>query len=402
MLKSTQYLVQQVGRQLGLNQAQIDKLLKNDHVHEFEIELSSGKRLPAYRVQHNNRLGPYKGGVRFHPEVQLDEVKALALLMSLKTAAVGLPLGGGKGGVRVNPKVLSKSELEELSRAYVKGLATNIGPDQDIPAPDVNTDAQVIDWMVDEYAKISGDQSGASFTGKSLAKGGSQGREAATGRGGVAILKEYLRLSKRSASLDYAVQGFGNVGSYFALIAEQEQPKWKLKAASDSSATLVSDNGLSAKRLAKFKSAGHNFVQFSELGIEVMPAEAILNQPVDVLVLAALGGAITSKNVNQLNSNLIMELANGPIDDEAGEILDNNGVAILPDIIANSGGVIVSYLEWLQNTNHQKWSEAQVNLRLEEYLRPAIDATYNLSTAKSVSLKEAALMLAIKKLTTRT
>ena len=192
MLDTTYSLIKETAHKLGLSDEQTEKLLAIDKEHKFDIELANGQKHQAYRVQHSNKLGPYKGGIRFHPNVNLDEVRALATLMSFKTAAVGLPLGGGKGGVAVDPKALTEAELEELSRKYVQGLHKHIGPDKDVPAPDVNTNSKIIDWMVDEFEKLSGDISKASFTGKSIAKGGSLGRDAATGRGGVIVLRELL------------------------------------------------------------------------------------------------------------------------------------------------------------------------------------------------------------------
>src|SRR3990167_1386097 len=239
MPQTVHRLIASTGQKLGLSGFQIQELIKSDAKHRFKISLANGKTFNAYRVQHSNKLGPYKGGIRFHPNVDLDEVQALATLMSLKTAAVGLPLGGAKGGVAVNPKSLSSEELEELSRQYVRYLQPYIGPDKDIPAPDVNTDPQIIDWMVDEYEKLTGDVSHASFTGKSLHLGGSEGREAATGRGGVITLRELLKHeSKKDKDLTFAVQGYGNVGSFFATFAQTQHPNWQIVAASDSSAAL--------------------------------------------------------------------------------------------------------------------------------------------------------------------
>src|SRR3990167_7097108 len=247
MLDSAQKLIKTVGKHLNLSQEDTNYLLRANKEHIFDIQLSSGKRFTAYRIQHNNELGPYKGGIRFHPQVDLDEVRALATLMSLKTAAVGLPLGGGKGGVAVNPKDLSKDELEELSRKYVQHLEPHIGPDKDVPAPDVNTNPTIIDWMVDEYEKLSGDKTKAAFTGKSIEAGGSLGRDAATGRGGVIALAELLKhQGKSDQKMSFAIQGYGNVGAFFAKIAQETQPNWRLIAASDSSATIINNAGLNA------------------------------------------------------------------------------------------------------------------------------------------------------------
>src|SRR4051812_8819635 len=275
MLESTHAQIADAADKLGLDQHTVDKLLSIDHEHIFDIELKSGKAFKGYRIQHNNRRGPYKGGIRFHKDVDLDEVRALATLMTLKTAAAGLPMGGGKGGVAVDPKTLSKEELEELSRGYVKQLHTHIGPNKDVPAPDVNTNATIIDWMADEYQSLTGDDTRASFTGKSIGKGGSLGRDAATGRGGVIVLKELLKLTGKSAhDFTYAVQGYGNVGSFFAINATAELPDLKLVAASDSRAVLHSDKGLDAKELANFKKQGGSLSDFEKAGIKILKPEA--------------------------------------------------------------------------------------------------------------------------------
>ena len=220
MLSSTHKLIERVGKKIGLSKQDISYLLKIDKEHVFTITLDSGITHQAYRIQHNNKRGPYKGGIRFHPEVNLDEVRALATLMSMKTAAVGLPLGGGKGGVVVDPRSISETDLEELSRKYVQFLHLHIGPDKDIPAPDVNTNPKIIDWMVDEYSKLTGDNTNSAFTGKRIEKGGSLGRESATGRGGVVALKAVLEHYKLiDTPLPYALQGTGNVGLVFANIS---------------------------------------------------------------------------------------------------------------------------------------------------------------------------------------
>ena len=390
-------MIRRVGRKTGLSDSEIDELIKVDAEHKFEIELDSGKKFAAYRVLHKNKRGPYKGGIRFHPRVDLDEVRALATLMSLKTAAVGLPLGGSKGGVVVNPKELSQQELEELSRKYVRHLHPHIGPDKDIPAPDVNTNPTVIDWMADEYARLTGDKSGAAFTGKSVARGGSLGRDAATGRGGVIALAELLkRLGKSDEKLTFAVQGYGNVGAYFAKAAKETIPNWQLIAASDSSATIISPNGLDADQLAGFKEAGQRFSDFKDA--KVGPPEAIIGVDIDVLVLAALEDAITETNMRDVMAKYIVEMANGPINESAYNYLTSQAITVLPDIIANSGGVVVSYLEWLQNKKGEHWSEEKVNAELAKYMKSAIDNLYETAALNNVPFKEAAFMIALKRL----
>jgi glutamate dehydrogenase/leucine dehydrogenase len=399
MLDTTHATIRSIGQKLGLDDETIEALIKIDQEHVFEVELPGDRRFKAYRVQHSNKRGPYKGGIRFHPEVNLDEVRALATLMSFKTAAVGLPLGGGKGGVAVNPKELNDEELEAISRQYAARLQPHIGPDKDIPAPDVNTDSRVIDWMVDEYEQQTGDSSHASFTGKSLEKGGSEGRSAATGRGGVITLRELLKHEGLADKpLTMAVQGFGNVGSFFATIASEEHPNWKLVAGSDSGATVYSADGLDAQELDDFKQRRGRFSDFDDPSVDIKDASAIIELEVDVLVLAALGDAVTEINMKNVNAKYILELANGPVNSAAYDYLTARDVTVIPDIIANAGGVIVSYLEWQQNMAGEHWSEADVNQRLEDYLVRAVDELYKTAEDQSLSLKEAAFANAIKQL----
>lgn len=399
MLETTQDLIRKTGQKLGLDEEAIAALLKINKAHRFEIRLANGKTFPAYRMQHNNKRGPYKGGIRFHPEVSADEVQALATLMSFKTAAVGLPLGGGKGGIAVNPRELSDEELEELSRSYARHLAPHIGPTQDMPAPDVNTDSRIIDWMVDEYERLTGETNKASFTGKSLGNGGSEGREAATGRGGVVALQELLRhyhaLDKK---LTVAVQGFGNVGSFFATIAEAQQPNWRLVAVSDSEAAIYSESGLRAKELETYKKARGRFKDYTHDGVQSISNEDLLHLDVDILILAALGDAVTDENAPSIKASYIVELANGPVDTKAYDYLTKQGKTILPDIIANAGGVIVSYLESEQNKQGEHWSEEKVNAELDHYMKQAIKDLLQTAESEHVSLKEASFINAIKRL----
>ncbi len=399
MLNTAISLIVRAGRRLGLNDAIINDFLEPNFEHIFEIELASGKRFQSYRVQHNDLHGPYKGGIRFHPDVNLEEVRALATLMTLKTAAVGLPLGGGKGGISVDPRELTPAELEELSRAYSRHLAPHIGPHKDVPAPDVNTNPAIIDWMVDEFEQITGDTTKASFTGKSLSAGGSLGRDAATGRGGVITLAEYLRLSGQAdRPLTVAVQGFGNVGPFFSTVAKANHPHWKLIAASDTSAGLSNPHGLDAAALAKLKRDRGRFANYQAPGVTQIATDNIIAQDVDVLVLAALGDTITETNMGSVKAKTVVELANGPINEAASDSLATRNTVVLPDIIANAGGVIVSYLEWVQNLADQHWSENKVNSELNHYLIPAIGAMYLTADKFKVSYKEAAFMNALAKI----
>ena len=399
MLETTFALIRRAGKQLGLDDNAIEQLIATDKEHIFEVALKNGKTFKAYRVQHNNKRGPYKGGIRFHPDVNLDEVRALATLMSFKTAAVGLPLGGGKGGVSVNPRELSDDELKEISYKFVEYLQPHIGPDKDVPAPDVNTNSQIIDWMVEKYEELTGDNSKASFTGKSLGKGGSEGREAATGRGGVFALRELLKhQGKLDQKLTYAVQGWGNVGSFFATISETEHPNWQLVAASDSSTTVYSKDGLKAHGLDKVKKSNGKLAAFKDGNVQLQPSDDLVTQEVDVLVLAALGDAVTEDNMRNIRAKYIVELANSPVNTSAEEYLAQRGVQIIPDIIANAGGVVVSYLEWLQNKRGENWNEQKVNTQLEKYISDAVEAMYNTAKERDITLKEAAFINAIERL----
>jgi glutamate dehydrogenase/leucine dehydrogenase len=299
----------------------------------------------------------------------------------------------------IDPRQLSDTELESVSRQYAAKLTEHIGPDQDVPAPDVNTDSRVIDWMVDEYEKLTGDASKASFTGKSLGRGGSEGREAATGRGGVYALRELLQYEGRDKEpLTVAVQGFGNVGSFFATIAQAEHPHWKLVAASDSQTTLYAADGLDANKLAQFKKQGGRFENYEAPGVERRAANDILTLDADVLVLAALGDAITEDNMRAVQAHYLLELANGPVNTEAYSYLSDKGSVVVPDIIANAGGVIVSYLEWLQNKAGEHWPESEVNARLNEYLVKAVGEMYRTARHQDVSLKQAAYINALTRL----
>ncbi|HOR23411.1 Glu/Leu/Phe/Val dehydrogenase [Candidatus Saccharibacteria bacterium] len=399
MLDTVKEIVIKATQAMGLDWHIAEEIVKINAEHNVNLVLSNSKSFRAYRIQHNNKRGPYKGGVRFHQDVDEDEVRALAILMSLKTAAVGLPLGGAKGGVAVDPNSLSEQELEELSRLYVKKLVNFIGPQKDIPAPDVNTNSKIIDWMVDEYQKITKDQTKASFTGKSLINGGSLGREAATGRGGVIALKEYLSLVKKEGKpLTLAVQGFGNVGSHFISTINQLNLNWKVVAVGDSSGAIYNSKGIDISNLMSFKSRGTQLIEYDLHKLTRITNEELIGLDVDILVLAALGDAIVEKNMKNVRAKTILELANGPINEAAIEYLNDKKVVIIPDIIANAGGVIVSYFEWLQNCQKQTWEEVKVNKELQRMMVKAVRQTYQTAKKYHTSLKEAAFINAISNL----
>lgn len=399
MIETVYYFIEQAADSLGVSKEDLAKLKNIDQEHIFDIELQNGKKFKAYRIQHNHKRGPHKGGIRFHKDVNLDEVRALSVLMSFKTAAVDLPLGGGKGGIAVDPHDIDETELEELSRQYVKHLHEHIGPDKDVPAPDVNTNAKIMDWMVDEYSKLTGDTSKASFTGKSITNGGSLGRGSATGRGGVITLAELLKLEgNNEQALTMAIQGFGNVGSYFASVSDQMGLNWQLIAASDSEAAVYSKDGLDALALQEFKSSKGRFKSYDQPKVKIISNDELIGLEADVLVLAGLENAVTADNMKKIKAKYIVEMANGPITREAHEYLAGHDKIIIPDIIANAGGVIVSYLEWQQNRAGEHWSEAKVNNKLSEILRSAVKDMFEYSTAKRVDLKQAAFALAVKRL----
>lgn len=399
MLKTTHDAIRAAAKRLKLSDVETKAILAVEASHAFDIQLSSGKRFKAYRMQHNSRRGPYKGGVRFHAEVDMDEVRALATLMSLKTALLGLPLGGGKGGIAVDPKTLSEPELEELSRAYARQLADHIGPQRDVPAPDVNTNAKIIDWMVDEYAQATGDKTRASFTGKSIEHGGSEGREEATGRGGYYVLRTLIERKKlRGTPLTIAVQGIGNVGSFFTEIVADTEPDWLVAAVSDSSATIYAESGLPVGAVLAHKAAGRRLSAFEAPGVVVLPSDAILSLQVDVLTFAALGGVVTAQNAGSVAAGYLLELANGPVDGQAVPILAAKGIQIIPDILANAGGVVVSYLEWLQNLDNEHWDIATVRKKLETSMVSAAREVFSRAEEAGIGYDEAAFDCALERL----
>lgn len=387
MLDTAQELIREAARRLEWSEGAIDEFMVADHEHRFAIALGD-ETFQAYRVQHNNRLGPYKGGVRFHPDVDMDEVRALATLMTIKCAALNIPLGGGKGGVAIDPRGRGEAELESVARQYARGLVDVIGPDTDVPAPDVNTNGRIIDWMVDEYAQLTGDTSRASFTGKTVPNGGSEGRVAATGRGGVIALREYCRhRGIETTDLRVAVQGIGNVGYWFARLAEKELGV-KIVAVANS-------------RICKQRTSGLQIAQYDEMGImeaiegETSDPASIVGVDCDVLVFAALGDVISADNQADIRASIVLELANGPVAHDAAVLLAQRGVAIIPDVLANAGGVVVSYLEWIQNKQDEHWSEAVVNERLDQLMCAALAECLAVS---EVTLKQAAFIVALKRL----
>lgn len=352
------------------------------------------KTFAAYRIQHNDARGPFKGGIRFHKDSSIDEARALATLMSLKCAVAGIPYGGGKGVVVVDPSKLSGDELKILSQGYAKLIGPYIGPWCDVPAPDVNTDGQIMSWMLEAYEKKIGQQAPATFTGKPLELGGSLGRTEATGQGGAYILSEYIKNKKlKSKNVTIAVQGFGNVGFYFAKIAARLG--FKVVAVSDSSGGIYDPKGFNIDKLGKFKDEGGAFKDF---GAKHITNGELLELPVTVLVPAALENAINENNMKKISAKVILEMANGPLSSEADAFLFKKGIDIIPDILSNSGGVTVSYFEWVQNLSGYYWTKERVNTELKGIITKAFEDIDKIKKDKKVSYRNAAFLLALKRI----
>ncbi len=381
------------------DEALLERIKTPERVHEVAVPLTrdDGKQelLTAFRVQHSSARGPYKGGIRYHPNVSLDEVKALAGWMSIKTAVVDIPMGGGKGGIKVDPRGLSQHELEALTRAYTERVWRVIGPEVDIPAPDVNTDSQTMDWIADEYERLSGVHGGAVVTGKSIAHGGSLGRDTATAQGGFDVLEAALKaLGETFKGKTVSIQGFGNAGANAAMLLDRAGAR--IVAVSDSTASLYAPEGLPVDRLIAFKEGGGSFAQITEW--TKGPSDAPLFKPVDILVPAALEGQITVWNAERVQAKWVLELANGPTTPEADVILEQAGRRVLPDILANAGGVVVSYFEWVQNMHGEKWLREEVEARLALIMRRAYDNVTALATDRHVSPRLAAYAIALERI----
>lgn len=372
---------------MRLDQALLERLKRPDRIHRFELDVpmddGTTRKFPAYRVQWNRARGPYKGGIRYAPVVDLDEVKALSFWMTIKTAVVGVPLGGGKGGIVVDPKSLSVGELERLTRAYARALAPHVGPDLDVPAPDMNTSGREMGWFLDEYEKSVGRSAPGVVTGKPLVLGGSLGREAATGRGGFFLLEALAEAAGLGAhQRRLAIQGFGNVGQWFARLAAEAG--WKVVALSDSKGGLYDAAGIDP---AKFKELPHPLSQ-----AEVLACDC------DILVPAAMENQLTAEIAKTLKAKAVLELANGPTTPEADEILEGRGITVVPDVLANAGGVTVSCFEWIQNLTRESWSEETVNAKLRETMRKAWDEVRGTQKRYGGSMREAAFVEAVRKI----
>ena len=402
MLDTTLRCLSRAGQELGLKQTEFDQFRQPNGSYQAKLRLSDGQAFTAFRVQHNNHYGPYKGGIRFSPSVTADESRALATLMSLKTACLGLPLGGAKGGINLDPKHLSPAQLEEASREYVRLFVNHLGPQVDIAAPDVNVNPQIIDWMADEYSRLTGDQSLAAFTGKSIANGGSQGRLEATGRGGTMVLEQILGLNEGiTAGRDrrLAIQGFGNVGRSFVEIVNREYPNWQIVALSDQSTAIKAydDGELPISALLTHSDDGQRQLSsFSHHNVAQIDHQQLFGLGVDILVLAAIEDSITEVNQVVVKAPLILEMANSPISASADESLRERGIQIIPDVIGSGGGVAVSYLEVCQNLANQQWSVDEVNQHLKTLITGTTIDVYRLAAERQIDWRGAAFIYGLK------
>ncbi len=364
----------------------------------FPVKRDSGEveYIQAIRVQYNNALGPYKGGVRFHQSIDIEEVSELAFLMSLKTALVNVPFGGGKGGVKFNPKHYSSVEIERISRKFVKEMYPILGSKTDIPAPDVNTNSTIMGYFVDEFEKIAQRKEPGSFTGKAIEMGGSQGRDISTAYGTFVLLKELFKHQKQKQEISIAIEGFGNAGQNVAKFAQQEG--FRVVAVSDSSGAVYDKNGLDIEKLIEYKKQKKPIKEYSNSHIEHITNEELKALDVQVLIPAALGNSITRENVESVQATYIIELANAPISCYADEVLQSKGVIIIPDILANAGGVIVSYFEWVQNTQNWYWTYDDVIEKLEEKMKLSYEELQQFSEQNDVNLRVGAYSLALKRI----
>src|SRR3989338_5431737 len=391
--------VDKVAKILNLGQAELDILTipKRILTFSFPVKLDSKdiRYFTGYRVQFNDARGPTKGGIRFHPEVNLEEIKTLAFLMALKCAVANLPYGGAKGGVMIDPKRFSEEELERISRGYIREINNFIGPDVDIPAPDVNTDSKVMAWMLDEYEKLKVRHAPGVLTGKPIALGGSKAREFSTSMGGAYVLQELAKeFDMKPNKTTIAVQGFGNVGMHIARILHEWG--YKIVAVSDSKSGIYNSSGLNVKDVMMHKEKTRNLAKFKDA--KEISNEELLELNADVLIPSALGDQITRKNANNIKASLILEMANGPIAPDADDILLQKNIFVMPDILANAGGVVVSYFEWVQNSMNYYWSEEDVLEKLKNYMINPVKELEKVCTNFRCDMRQSLYVNAVKKI----
>ena len=362
------------------------------------VEMDDGhvEVFTGYRIQHSSSRGPCKGGIRFHPEVNLDEVRALAAWMTWKCAVVNIPYGGAKGGVAVDPAKLSQGELNRLTRRYTAAILPLLGPEKDIPAPDINTNAQIMGWIMDTYSTFAGYAVPGVVTGKPVEIGGSLGRQEATGRG-VSLITSAIatKLGIDLLKAEIGIQGFGNVGGTTAKLLYNSGHK--VTAVSDVNVSLYNKNGLDINQILSYAETNRTLKGFTGKNVTELPATDLFSLPLDVLIPAAIENQITKDNAALIQAKVIIEGANGPTTTEADQILEKKGIVIVPDILANAGGVIVSYFEWVQNLQALFWDEHEVNTMLKKILLRAFDEVWDLSVSHSTSLRMGAYMLALNR-----
>ncbi|MBB3209031.1 glutamate dehydrogenase (NAD(P)+) [Rhodopirellula rubra] len=398
--EATRYFFCKAADQLDISEELREALLMPDREIQVQVTIrrDDGRlaNFVGFRVQHDHARGPMKGGLRYHQEVDLDESRALASLMTWKTAVVNLPYGGAKGGIGVDPSQFSKTEIERMTRAFVDQIHDIVGPDTDIPAPDMGTDHQVMSWFRNQWEKYHGFNP-AVITGKPVEEYGAKGREEATGRGvGTLTQKLIKRLGMTPEKTRIAIQGFGNVGSHAAKFLHEGQ--FPIVAVSDITGTYYNEDGLNIQKLLRHKLAHPKGLLEGFDGAEHLPLDALMKlDPVDVLIPAALGGVITDDNVDTIKAKVIVEAANGPVHPGADEILNERGVTVLPDILANAGGVTVSYFEWVQNRQHYRWSLDRVRQELDHTMNEAFEDVWQMAAQHEVSLRTAAYMIGISR-----
>lgn len=396
--KSAQQQLDKAAKLMGLD-ASVHARLKmpKREIHfSVPVRMDNGdvRVFEAYRVQYDNSRGPNKGGIRFHPDTDINEVKALSFWMTFKCATVGIPLGGGKGGVTVNPKTLSARELERLSRGFIRGLRGDIGPDIDVPAPDVYTTPQIMAWMMDEYNTLHGGHKPGVITGKPLAVGGSEGRGYSTAQGGVYVTLELAKKMKLKKGATVVIQGFGNAGSYMAKILTQKG--YKIVGLSDSRGGIVNPTGLDPVAVEKHKAKTGTVQNYA--GAKNVTNAQILTTQCDILVPAALENVILKENAGKLKCKAIVELANGPTTPEADEKLFKKGIIVVPDILANAGGVTVSYFEQVQNSYNYYWSEKEVLAKLEPIMIDSFNAVWAAKEKYGCDMRTGAYIHAAKRI----
>jgi len=399
LFKITQNQLDEAVEKLGLNKAAHELLRwpQREFTFTLPVKMDDGttKIFHGFRIQYNSALGPTKGGVRWHPEETIDTVRALAAWMTWKCALVNIPLGGGKGGIICNPKTMSEREKEYLARAYIRAIASHIGVHKDVPAPDVYTTPQIMAWMMDEYEAIVGESHPGMITGKPLSLGGSEGRGDATARGGVFTVREACKALGISSKGTFAVQGFGNAGQFAALLHSEILGGGKLVAVSDSKGGVYKESGIDAGDIVNHKLKTGSVADFP--GTSFISNKEIIELDVDVFYPAALENVITEKNAQNVKARIICELANGPTTPEADAILYTKGVHVIPDFLANAGGVTVSYFEQVQNTYNYYWTLDDVHKQLDAKMTTAYHSVYKAHKEKSVHMRLAAYMIAVSR-----